>query len=490
MQLGKILHDLPTLSDYHKEVEITSVELDSRKVRVGSLFIALSGKNSDGKNYIPDVVKKGALAVVYDGDYDPPAEYSHVAFIRLDGNMKENTALIATNFYTGVPKLISAITGTNGKTSIADFTRQMMSSLDVKSASIGTLGVVSDGYDNVETLTTPDSVTLHQILSDLAEKGIDYVSMEASSIGVEQYRLDGIDIKVAGFTNFTQDHLDYHKTMEEYLRCKELLFTRVMNSKGTVVLNADIPEYEELKNACNERCLKVISYGYKGETLKIISRIPHTEGQSLDVEFMGNPYIFELPLVGAFQAMNALCAIGMVIALSNAQIESIINTAINLKGAPGRLDLVGKLPNGATVYVDYAHTPDALENVLKTIRNHTAKDLWVVFGCGGDRDKLKRPIMGAIAAEFADKVVVTDDNPRTEDAATIRDEVTTTCADAINIGDRAKAIEYAISNLQAGDMLVIAGKGHEDYQIIGKEKIHLSDHEEAVKAINHLEMKL
>lgn len=486
MQLGKVLHGLSVLNEYRKDIEINSVELNSKKITAGSLFVALTGKASDGKVYIPEAVEKGAVAVVYDGEYTLSEDFADVEFIKLDGNMKENTAKIAANFYDNMPRLISAITGTNGKTSIADFNRQMMTALGVHSASIGTLGVVSDVSENVETLTTPDSITLHQILENLAKNGVDYVSMEASSIGLEQYRLDGLNIQVAGFTNFTQDHLDYHGSMEEYLKCKELLFTRVMNAKGTAVLNADIPEFDELKALCNKRGVKVLSYGNKGEDLKIISRIPHTEGQSLEVEILGETHIFELPLIGAFQAMNALCAMGMVMALSGEKADKIVELIKNIKGAEGRLDLAGRLPNGAAVYVDYAHTPDALENVLKTMRHHTEKNLWVIFGCGGDRDKLKRPIMGRIAAKFADKVVVTDDNPRTEDAAEIREEVMIGCPDAINIGGRAKAIEYAISNLEAGDMLVIAGKGHEDYQIIGKEKIHLSDKEETLKAIKVL----
>ena len=421
MLLSQILAGVPLAEKLSGDAEISAVELDSRKTVPGALFIALNGKNSDGRKFIPDALEKGAAAVLYDGDYTPPAA-DGVLFVRADGDMRQNIARAAANFYKPVPPYISAVTGTNGKTSIADFTRQLMKKLGYSAASIGTVGVVSDVAENAETLTTPDSVTLHRILRDLAVRGVDYVSLEASSIGIEQYRLDGLKIKAAGFTNFTQDHLDYHLTMENYLKAKEELFSRVMETDGTAVLNADIPEFAELAEICRRRGIKVMSYGRNGSDLKILSRVPHAEGQTLETEIEGRPYRLELPLIGEFQAMNVLCAVGMVIAMHGFS-GKIIDSLPHLKGAPGRLDLAGRLANGAAVYVDYAHTPDALENVLKTMRHHTAGKLWVVFGCGGDRDKLKRPIMGRIARELADRAVVTDDNPRTEDAAEIRRQI-------------------------------------------------------------------
>lgn len=395
MLLSQILAGVPLAEKLSGDAEISAVELDSRKTVPGALFIALNGKNSDGRKFIPDALEKGAAAVLYDGDYTPPAA-DGVLFVRADGDMRQNIARAAANFYKPVPPYISAVTGTNGKTSIADFTRQLMKKLGYSAASIGTVGVVSDVAENAETLTTPDSVTLHRILRDLAVRGVDYVSLEASSIGIEQYRLDGLKIKAAGFTNFTQDHLDYHLTMENYLKAKEELFSRVMETDGTAVLNADIPEFAELAEICRRRGIKVMSYGRNGSDLKILSRVPHAEGQTLETEIEGRPYRLELPLIGEFQAMNVLCAVGMVIAMHGFS-GKIIDSLPHLKGAPGRLDLAGRLANGAAVYVDYAHTPDALENVLKTMRHHTAGKLWVVFGCGGDRDKLKRPIMGRIA---------------------------------------------------------------------------------------------
>ncbi len=484
MLLSQILSGIVPAEPLPGDIEIAAVELNSQNVVPGALFIALNGKNSDGRKYIPDALQKGAVAVLYDGDYTPSAAEG-VLFVKSTGDMRENIARAAANFYKPIPPFVSAVTGTNGKTSIADFTRQLMKNLGYLAASIGTVGVVSDVAENTETLTTPDSVTLHRILRGLATKGVDYVSLEASSIGIEQYRLGGLKIKVAGFTNFTQDHLDYHLTMENYLQAKEQLFSRVMDPEGTAVLNADIPEFAELAEICRRRGVKVMSYGYHGENLKILSRTPHAEGQMLEVEIEGRPYRFELPLIGEFQAMNVLCAVGMVIALHGFS-GKIIDSLPHLKGAPGRLDLAGRLANGAAVYVDYAHTPDALENVLKTMRHHTTGKLWVVFGCGGDRDKLKRPMMGKIARELADEAVVTDDNSRTEDAAEIRRQILCECPQAVEIGDRIEAINYAVSKLSEGDMLVIAGKGHENGQKIGSQVIPMNDLEEAAKAISRL----
>lgn len=486
MLLSQILSGIETIEAPAKDIDITSVELNSKNVEAGALFIALNGTNSDGRKYIPDAVAKGAAAVLYDGDYEPTDK--KVIYVKTTGDMRANIALAAANFYKPIPHYISAVTGTNGKTSIADFTRQLMTVLGYHSASIGTIGVVCDVMEKEDTLTTPDSVTMHKILKKMAQKGVDYVSLEASSVGIGQYRLDGLKIKVAGFTNFTQDHLDYHKTMANYLKAKEQLFSRVMEADGTAVLNADIKEYDELAKICGQRGIKVMSYGYNGKDLRLMSRTPHAAGQSLCVEIEGRSHNIELPLIGEFQAMNVLCAVGMVMALHGFS-GKIIDYLPHIKGAAGRLDLVGRLANGAGVYVDYAHTPDALENVLKTMRHHTQNKLWVVFGCGGDRDKLKRPIMGKIAQDLADKIVVTDDNPRTEDAKEIRRQILAECPRAVEIGDRIEAINYAVSLLEAGDMLVIAGKGHENGQKIGDLVIPMNDIDEAAKAIEKCKNK-
>jgi len=326
MLLSKILHGVETVDDYNHDLEVSSVELDSRNVVKGGMFIALSGKNQDGKKYIPSALAKGAKVVAYDGEYEGAEDEAE--FIRLQGDMRKNIAQIAANFYPHVPQLMSAITGTNGKTSIADFTRQMMKVLGHNAASIGTVGVVADGIENIETLTTPDSITLHKILNKLAEAKVDYVSMEASSVGIEQYRMDNLPIKVAGFTNLTQDHLDYHLTMENYFRAKEQLFSRVTEAGGTAVLNADIKEFEELKSVCDKRGIKVLAYGRNGKDLRLLEHVPHADGQKLKVEILGKEYAIDLPLIGEFQAMNVLCAIGMVIAL-NGGYPGICATSVN-----------------------------------------------------------------------------------------------------------------------------------------------------------------
>lgn len=482
MKLSQILQGIKTAQDYNCEIDILSITQNSQNVTPNGLFIALSGKTQDGKKYIPDAIKRGAAAVVYDGEYDTASQ--NAVFIKLIGDMRSNIAKIAHNFYPQIPALISAITGTNGKTSIADFTRQMMTFLGYHSASIGTIGVVSDVMENIETLTTPDSITLHQILSRLANAGVDYVSMEASSVGIEQYRMDNIKIKTAGFTNLTQDHLDYHLNMQNYFNAKKLLFSRLLSPDGTAVLNADTEQFAELKSICEQRKITVWSYGKNGCELKLLNTIPQPQGQIITVSIFGKEYTINLPLIGHFQAMNILCALGMVCSLNNGFNEKLLEILPKIKGACGRLDLVGSLPNGASVYVDYAHTPDALENVLKTMRHHTQNNLWVLFGCGGDRDKLKRPIMGEIAAQLADKIIITDDNPRSEDAAQIRKEIIAKCPNAVEIGDRIKAIEYAISHLESGDMLVLAGKGHETGQKIGDTIIPMNDIIEAKRILS------
>ena len=484
MKLSQVLQGIETANSYNGDIEIASIALNSQNMTPNGLFIAHTGTTNDGKKYIPDAIAKGATVVVYEGEYEVSSQ--NAVFIKLLGNMRFNISKIAANFYPQTPKLISAITGTNGKTSIADFTRQMMTFLGYHSASIGTIGVVSDVMENMETLTTPDSITLHQILSRLAEAGVDYVSMEASSIGIEQRRMDNIKIKCAGFTNLTQDHLDYHLNMQNYFNAKKLLFSRLLASDGTAVLNADIAQFAELKSICEQRKITVLSYGKNGQELKLLNTIPQPQGQIITVSVFGKEHTINLPLIGHFQAMNVLCALGMVCALNNGFDERLLEILPKIKGACGRLEYMGSLSNGATVYVDYAHTPDALENVLKTMRHHTQNNLWVLFGCGGDRDKLKRPIMGEIAANLADKIVITDDNPRSEDAAQIRKEIIAKCPQAVEIGDRIKAIEYAISHLQSGDMLVLAGKGHETGQKIGDTTIPMNDIAEAKRILSAL----
>jgi UDP-N-acetylmuramoyl-L-alanyl-D-glutamate--2,6-diaminopimelate ligase len=374
---------------------------------------------------------------------------------------------------------VAAITGTNGKTSVAVFLRQIWTALGYPAASMGTIGVVTPSGEISLAHTTPDPIEVHRILKRLAGEGVNHLALEASSHGLDQYRLDGVKITAAGFTNLTRDHLDYHKDIDAYLAAKLRLVTDL--AEEVVVVNADDEYAQTFVSAAKARGLKVVSVGTKGETIKLVSRTPHGDGQTLCVSYNGTAFEIALPLAGDFQASNALVAAGLAIGLGDAA-DMVFAALANLKGAAGRLEKVAYAKSGAPLYVDYAHTPDALETVLKAIRPHVTGRLHVVFGCGGDRDKGKRPLMGTAAAKFADDVIVTDDNPRSENPATIRKEVLAGAPDARETGDRATAIHDAIASLSEGDILVIAGKGHESGQIVGNEIRPFLDKDEAIKA--------
>lgn len=452
--------------------QITGLTQDSRAVQPGWLFAALPGTKQDGRDYIDDAVKRGAAAVLAPRDTQVSGS---VPVLRSD-NPRHDLSLIAAAFYKAQPGMIAAVTGTNGKTSTAHFTQQLWQAAGHSSASMGTLGICGT-VSKDGSMTTPDPITLHKNLSEMVSAGITHLAMEASSHGLVQHRLDGVHIKAAGFTNLTRDHLDYHGTMDEYLAAKSRLFD-LLPDDGVAVLNADVPEFESLKTRCASR--RVISYGTQGRDLKLVDRkiVPH--GQEVSVEIFGTRHNVILPLVGSFMVMNALCAYGMAQITDPGALEK-------LQGAPGRLQFIGGHPDGAAVYVDYAHTPDALARVLEALRPHTQGRLICVFGCGGDRDTGKRPVMGKIAASDSDLAIITDDNPRTEDAAKIRSDIRVGAGpDAKEIGDRREAIQWAISQLQPGDVLVIAGKGHERGQIFADHTDHFDDVEEATLAIKHL----
>jgi UDP-N-acetylmuramoyl-L-alanyl-D-glutamate--2,6-diaminopimelate ligase len=464
------------------DVDISGLAADSREVRPGYLFAALPGSKLDGRDFVADAIRRGAVAVLA-----PPGlelEHAH-APIRVipDSNPRRRLARMAARFYERQPRTIVAVTGTNGKTSTAEFARQIWTSLGRRAASLGTLGLHAPDLPAGPGLTTPDPVALHRTLDQLARADIQNLAMEASSHGLDQARLDGVRAAAAAFTNLTRDHLDYHGTLEAYFAAKRLLFERVLAADGTAVLNIDAPEYDALVDVARTRGQRVISYGSAvGATLRLARRNPTPAGQELTLEIDGRAIQVELPLAGAFQAMNALAALGLVIAGGAEPMEAAAALA-RLTGVPGRLQLVARHPNGAPVYVDYAHTPDALATVLNALRPHTSGDLAVVFGCGGDRDPGKRPQMGAIACDLADRVIVTDDNPRGEVAARIRGQILSACARAEEIGDRAAAIETAIAGLAQADVLVIAGKGHEQGQIVGGEIRPFDDAEVARRAI-------
>ncbi len=451
MKLNVLLKDLATDVP---DVEISGITNDSREVKKGFLFFCSAAKNRE--KYIKQAEDNGAAAIV--GDEAIKVE-----------NIYEAMAVAASRFYARQPKHIMAVTGTNGKTSVVTYVSELVEMLGQKAASLGTIGLTIGKEHFKGENTTPGAIEIHQILDDLCERGVDYMAFEASSHGIDQHRIDGVKLHIAGFTNLTQDHLDYHHNMANYFRAKEVLFTKLLDKDGIAVLNADVPEFENLKK-CGR---KIISYGRNADDLKLVSNEVEGNKQKFAVEVGGKRHEITISVAGYFQVMNILCAIGLVWA-SGFEIEKIMECVKDLKAPCGRLDLAG-VYNGADIYVDYAHTPDALENALKALHNHVRSKLAVVFGCGGNRDKTKRPIMGRIAHELADRVYVTDDNPRFEDAAVIRREVLSGCPKGIDAGDRENAIRMAMAELKPGDVLLLAGKGHETTQVVGDEEIEFSD---------------
>lgn len=476
--------------DYHGsfDPEIEGLTEDSRRVEEGWLFAAFPGTKVDGRRFVEDAVRNGAVAVLSSDRLALPAGHQ-VALVEAE-NPRRTLAQMAARFYGRQPETIVAVTGTNGKTSTAWFTQQLWEALAVKAASLGTLGIRGIEVEalrnaKLTSMTTPDMVSLMATLADLSASGINHLAMEASSHGLSQYRLDGVKVRAAAFTNLTRDHLDYHPDMDDYFRAKARLFSDILIDGGVAVLNADIPEYEKLKKICADRKLREIDYGRKATALKLVERHAEASGQALVIEWQGKKYDVTLPLVGEFMVMNALAALGLVLADMPECADDLIKALGSLKGAPGRLQFVPGHPHGA-VYVDYAHTPDALENILKALRPHTEGKLFCVVGCGGDRDPGKRPIMGRLAATLADVAVVTDDNPRSEDPAKIRAAMLRDAPGAQEIGDRHEAIVWAVKNLNKGDVLVIAGKGHEQGQIIAGRVEPFDDVEETACAIKSL----
>ena len=442
--------------------DISGLTADSRLVRPGFLFAALPGRREDGRRFVDDALRRGAIAVLAPPGLDVPAD---VTLIESD-NPRRSLSRLAARFYARQPKTIAAVTGTNGKTSVADFTRQLWTLLGHRAASLGTLGLVTPEGARAGALTTPDPVMLHHDLAALATAGIEHLAMEASSHGLDQFRLDGVRVGAAAFTNLTRDHLDYHPTMAAYYAAKRRLFAEIMAPEGVAVLNADAAEFADLEALVKARGGRLIDYGTKAKSLRLVTLAAKAEGLALDLLIDERPSQIELRLVGAFQATNALAALGLVIGCG-APVAEALAALPRLAAVRGRLQRAGSRLNGAPIYVDYAHTPDALETVLTALRPHARRRLVVVFGCGGDRDPGKRPIMGAIAVALADRAIVTDDNPRGEEPAKIRREILGAAPGATEIGARRDAIFRAVAELEPGDVLVVAGKGHESGQIVG-----------------------
>jgi len=461
--------------------DVTGLASDSREVKPGYLFAAISGSRADGAQFIADAVKRGATTILARPESAQTVKDLGVRFIA-DENPRLGLARAAAAFYSAQPATIAAVTGTNGKTSVAVFLRQIWMVLGNRAASLGTIGVVTPNGEIPLRHTTPDPVEIHRLLAELSDSGVDHLALEASSHGLDQFRLDGVKVAAAAFTNLTRDHLDYHADFESYLAAKLRLFNDIVVDGGIAVVNADSDFAAPFIAAAARRLLRLITVGEGEATLRLLSRAPHEGGQTLRVAYEGEEFAFDLPLAGSFQASNALIAAALAIGLGADPREVLTHALPQLKGAPGRLEKVAYAKSGAAIYVDYAHTPDALQTVLSAIRPHVKNRLHVVFGCGGDRDKGKRPLMGKAACAFADSVIITDDNPRSEDPATIRAQALAGCPTAQNIADRANAIDAAIAALGEGDTLVIAGKGHESGQTIGNETRPFSDRDEAIRA--------
>ena len=479
-RLADLLSDRIELTGETDQIEITGLTADSRAIMPGMLFAALPGTNVDGARFVPEAVEKGAAAIL--AGSDASIDDFDIPVIRVKSPRRE-LALAAARYYDRQPAQIAAVTGTSGKTSVTVFTRQIWEAAGFSAASLGTIGLVTSAGRNEGGLTTPDPVTLHECLAGLADDGITHLAIEASSHGLDQRRLDGLTINVAAFTNLSRDHLDYHASLDAYLAAKLRLIRKLLVAEGTVVFDADEPVSSDVAAAAEKRDLRTMSVGRAGRDLRVRSLTRVADGVRMIVECDGNDHYVALPLIGGFQISNALISAGLAIC-TGVEAEDALSSLADLKGAPGRLERVGTHQSGAPVFVDYSHKPDALAKALRALRPHANRQLIVVFGAGGDRDPGKRALMGEAAFNNADRIIITDDNPRSENPADIRREILQAAPGAIDIGDRREAIRTAVQNLAAGDILVIAGKGHETGQIIGDQVLPFSDQDEVRAALN------
>ena len=449
--------------------DITALTADSRGAQAGSLFAALPGVKVDGRDFITKALENGADAVLtLPGQADMPVPY-----IKSE-NPRQTFARMAAKLYAGQPRVIAAMTGTNGKSSTIEFLRQIWDYAGKNAACFGTLGVTTKRGVTPLTHTTPDSVALHQTLQSLSKDGVTHAGMEASSHGLKQYRLDGVKLAAVGFTNLTQDHFDYHPDMDDYFEAKARLFTELAPKGAPAVINVDGKWGRKMAEVAAASGLDVMSVGWAGEDIRISEITPRAASQTLELVWDGKRIKIELPLAGEFQVLNAVSALGLAVSTGVSK-EIALEGLKTLRGVAGRMEKAGETKDGAPVFIDFAHTPDGLEKLLRGVRPHTMGKVVVVFGCGGDRDPDKRPKMGAIAEKLADHAIVTDDNPRGEVPALVRAEVLKGCPNAEEIGDRAAAIARGIALLEKGDCLVIAGKGHESGQIVGGKVLPFSD---------------
>ncbi len=480
MLLSEIVPDDVVVPANGRAIDIAGIAADSRMVKTGFLFAALAGSRTDGARFIADALAKGAVAILAaeGAPIDAPA---HVPVLRAR-EPRRALALAAARYHSRQPAHMLAVTGTSGKTSVADFTRQILTQLGRPAASVGTIGLVRPNGAVYGSLTTPDPISLHATLDELAGDGITHVAFEASSHGLDQHRLDGVRISAAAYTNLGRDHLDYHPTLDAYLAAKLRLFTELLPGDGTAVVNADGAEAVRVIDAVRRRGIRLITTGFGGETLKLVDVARDGFSQRVTIHADGRDIALRFPLLGSYQVENALVAAGLAISTGE-QTEAILGTLEQLRGVPGRLEIVAEHKGGLAV-VDYAHKPEALIAALDALRPFATGKLVCIVGCGGDRDRGKRPIMGRIAVERADVVIITDDNPRSEDPAAIRAEMLRGAVGAREIGDRAEAIAAGMAMLDAGDVLLVAGKGHETGQIVGGVTHPFSDHDEIRKHLN------
>src|SRR5215470_6135321 len=478
MQLSDLLPADATYDPRFAALSVGGVAADSRKVRPGDLFVAIAGTKADGLKYAGAAIAAGATAVM--AEHQPAALPDAVAFAHVK-NARRALALVAARLYPRQPGTIAAVTGTSGKTSVAAFTRQIWQALGHPAASIGTVGIVAPGREVYGSLTTPDPVELHRSLDALAREGVTHLAIEASSHGLDQHRLDGVFVAVGGFTNLSRDHLDYHQTLEAYVTAKLRLFEDLVIPGGGAVVAADQAEAQAFVDAALKRGLRLMTVGRSGRDIVPVKSSIDGFAQRLTIAHDGRTYEVRLPLVGDFQVENALVAAGFAL-MTGGDPAGVFSALERLQGARGRLELVGD-KNGAPIFVDYAHKPDALAKALEALRPYVRRRLVVVFGCGGDRDRGKRPMMGAIAVANADRVIVTDDNPRSEVPARIRAEILAGAVGATEVGDRGEAIRGAVNALEPGDALLIAGKGHESGQIIGDRVLPFTDHAAVAAAL-------
>lgn len=488
-EMTKTLAELGLTAAGGREAAITGLSVDSRQVKPGHLFAALPGTRVHGAEFVEYALRMGAAAILTDragAEVARAALAQYPAALVVAEDPRQALAFAAALWFGRQPETVVAVTGTSGKTSVTSFTRQIWNALGYAACNVGTMGVQGDWHAPLAH-TTPEPITLHRILAGMAEAGVEHAAMEASSHGLEQRRLDGVRLKAAAFTNFSQDHLDYHANFDDYFAAKAGLFDRVLPEEGVAVVNTDDPRGIELLAHVRARGQHLLTVGRGPEAdLRIVSQRYDALGQELRFAWQGQPHQTRLSLIGGFQAENVLAAAGLAIGAGDDPVR-VFATLAGLKTVRGRMELAATRANGATVFVDYSHKPGALASALQSLRPHVMGRIVVVFGAGGDRDRLKRPLMGEAAAKYADVVFVTDDNPRSEDPAAIRAEVMAGCPEATEVGDRAEAILRGVDALGPGDALLVAGKGHETGQIVGDTVYPFDDAEQASVAVAALD---